>query len=408
MGWSVIDRKVTGVRSRLNDWELQSLEREFIESTNRVFGSRYQARSVRGVLFLDLAYALSLHRDWLQMPVLSVLLVEFLQLDHGVSRNDAEIIVHDMVDAAIQLGLGRLRGNFVADRDFLTWAYVCAATASDETALEADLGLGTAVLNKLRDGIKALEQVDNNIFVSEYDAMLAAIVIELSHETKSVPWSMDFERIKFALLSAGGDAAQPYILPESLPVILDALVAIGLGERHALIERPALAELLVQAGLLMESKNDQRRKKQGHTITDLGARVTAAKVGLATGPDFSLDEFFKYNTRWQQFIVKRAKAISFDFLVTLATQGINKLSPEVLEAIICRMCEIDQSRIKGDLVKKILGASQMGWHKAAIIRALRVGSPTKDLLEVVAEELTSTATPGVRMAASALIEAWTD
>lgn len=233
MSWNIIEHKMSVVRACLNDWELRSLEREFREVTSRVSRVSSFASSLRGVLFADMAYALTRHRDWLQTDVFSALLVEFLQLDHGIPRNDSELLVHDMIEAAIQLGLARTRTICVDDREFLTWAYVCAAGANDEDSLEAELGLGTAVLNKLREGISALERVDSHVFVPEYDAMLAAIVIELGHETKMTPWAMDYHRLRFALLAAAGDSAQPYILEESLPAILESLVEIGAGKKSA-------------------------------------------------------------------------------------------------------------------------------------------------------------------------------
>ena len=406
--WSLIDRKVMGVRARLNGWELQSLEREFIESTSRLQSLSRASKTAAGCLFVDLVYAIAQHRDWLQTPVFSVLLVEFLQFDHGVTRNDAEVIVHDLLDAAVELGLSRTRSLCSQDRDFLTAAYVSAAGAVDDSNLEVELGLGSAVLRKLRDGIRALESVDQNVFVPEYDAMLASIILELSKEVKQTPWSMDLYKIKFFLLSAGGDAAQPFILPDSLPVILDALVAIGRGHSFTLRERPALAELLVKASLLMESKSNARSKKSRYVLTDLGARLTSAKVAATSHERLCLDDFLKLNNYWQISLVKKSAAIDVEFLVGVALSSINRLSPDVIEAIIGRILEIKGGHIEPHVVKTMLEASQMDWHKSAVIRSIRLGAPSPDLLKIVAGEVTSATSAGVRMAASALLDAWTD
>ena len=408
MSWNVIDHKMTGIRSNLNDWELKTLEREFSNITSRMARVAHSAKSLRGVLFIDLAYALARHRDWLQTPVFSALLVEFLQLDHGLPRGDAEILVHDMIEAAIEVGLSRTRTICGDDREFLTWAYICAAGASGEDALEADLGLGTAVLRKLREGIKALERVDSHVFVPEYDAMLATIVIELGHECKSLPWSMDHHRLRYALLAAVGDAAQPYILEEAIPVIFDALAAIGLGDAVALRDRPSLAEMLVQASVLCVTQPQRKGKTTGHQLTDLGARLTAHKVAveiLAGG----LDHRFKsLNNRWQEAIVRRSAGIRFESLAATVVESINQLSPEVVEAMITRMIELDASSVSGDLVRTVLVNARMAWHKAAVMRALRTGKPSRDLLDAVAGELSTSVAPGVRLAAGALLDAWTD
>jgi hypothetical protein len=56
----------------------------------------------------------------------------------------------------------------------------------------------------------------------------------------------------------------------------------------------------------------------------------------------------------------------------------------------------------------MLGSAKLGWHKAAIIRALRKVNPSRDLLDAVASELTSSMSPGVRLAAGSLLDQWTD
>jgi hypothetical protein len=408
MSWSVIDHKMVGIRAGFNDWELKTLEREFSQITNRISRVKNSARSLRGILFIDMAYALARHRDWLKTPVFFALFVEFLQLDHGLPRTDSEYLVHEMIEAATELGLARSRSICDDDREFLTWAYVCAAGANDDDALEAELGLGTAVLKKLRDGFQALEKLDSHTFVPEYDSMLAAIVLELSHECKLTPWAMDYHRLRYALLAAVGDDAQPYILEESIPSIFTALAAIGRGDRTALQDRPSLADSLVAASILSLEVSSRKTKTQGHTLTDFGARLTANFVAEeGCGEDVQL-QFKKLSGRWQECIIQRSKDISFEFLNSLAVDGINQLSPEVIEAVIARMIRTDASRVNGDLVRSMLANARMAWHKAAIMRALRTGRPSRELLDAVAAELSASISPGVRLAAGALLEAWTD
>lgn len=408
MIWGLVDRKVASIRSQLNAWELQSLEREFIETATKLSSLHRVSKTAQGVLFVDVIYAIVQHKSWLQTPVFAVLLVEFLQFDHGLARNDAEVLVHDLLDAAIQLGLGRARTIFCEDRDFLTSAYVSAAGAIDDSNLEGELGLGAAVLKKLRDGISALESVDHNVFVPEYDAMLASIIIELSKELKQTPWAIDLYRLKFSLLSAGGDAAQAFILPDSLPVILDALVAIGRGHFLTLSERPALAELLVRCEILMESKTSPRSKKAGHILTDLGARLTASKVALTLDQELSPEKFLELNHHWQIGVLKKLNLNQFSAMANAALSSLNRLAPEVLEAIMTRMLDANGGQIEPQVVQSMLGSCRMDWHKAAIIRSMRRGTPSPDLLKIVASEVTLASSAGVRLAAGALLDCWTD
>lgn len=408
MSWSVIENKMSGLNAGLNQWELKSLEREFQDISSRTPKIAQLARSIRGTLFVDLAYAMMRHRDWLQVPVFSALMIDFLQLDYGIPRGDAEIVCHDMVEAAMELGLYRPRTICCDDREFLTWAYVCAAGARDEDALDADLGLGTAVLRKLRDGLQAIERVESHVFIPEYDAMLATIVLELGHECKAVPWAMDFHRLRYAMLAAAGDAAQPFVLEENIPELLQLLMDIGLGEKHLLIDRPALREVFLAAGLISEEAKARRSKTLGVELTDYGFALTAHCAALRIQGPATTRDFLKYSNRWQDAIVRKSSNLSVDFLQNLLSEKINKVSPEVLESLIGRFAELSPSRLSGDLVRRMLVDAKLGWHKAAIMRALKKVSPSRDLLDAIASELTSSMSPGVRLAAGGLLDQWTD
>jgi hypothetical protein len=409
MSWNVVAHKVAGIRAGLNDWELQAFEREFLESTKSMSRIARASRSLRGTIFIDLIYALTRHREWLQVPVFSALLVEFLQLDHAIPRGEAEVLTHDLIEAAAQLGVGRSRSICHDDREFLMWAYICAAAATDEDALESDLGLGTAVLQKLRDGLSALERVDSNVFVPEYDAMLATIVIELSHECKRIPWAMDFHRLKYALLSGVGDRAQPYILEESLPRIFESLIAIGCGDCYALIDRPSLAQALEEANIIQQSDSSRRsRKKVGHVLSDLGFKITAwgaASSRFSQGIDCA---FVNLHSKWQLAILKKGYAKNLDVVESSLRTSLNRLAPEVVEAMLGCIMEQSGGKLSAEFVGSLLSGSQMAWHKAAILRALRAGRPSRDMLELVASELSQSVSPGLRLAAGALLDAWTD
>ncbi len=408
MSWSVIDNKMNSLNAGLNQWELKTLEREFSEITSHTPKIAQLARSIRGILFVDLAYAMMRHRDWLQVPVFSALMIDFLQLDYGIPRGDAEIICHDMIEAAMELGLYRPRSICCDDREFLTWAYVCAAGARDEDALDADLGLGTAVLRKLRDGLQAIERVESQVFIPEYDAMLATIVLELGHECKATAWAMDFHRMRYAMLAAAGDAAQPFVLEENIPELLSVLVRIGKGESQILIDRPALREIFTAAGIVVEESKARRSKTRGVELTDYGYSLTAYCAAMTMTLSDLPKKFLQLSNRWQEAIVRRSAHVSADFLEALIAKSLNKISPEVLEAIISRLADLAPTKLNGELVRRMLSDANLGWHKAAIMRALKKVHPSRDLLDAVASELTSSISPGVRLAAGGLLDQWTD
>jgi hypothetical protein len=166
--------------------------------------------------------------------------------------------------------------------------------------------------------------------------------------------------------------------------------------------------MLCNAAVLCVAQPQRKGKITGHQLTDLGARLTAHKVAMEVISG-GLDQRFKsLNNRWQEAIIKRSAGISFESLAAMVVESVNQLSPDVVEAMITRMLALDASRVSGDLVRSLLANARMAWHKASVMRALRTGKPSRDLLDAVAGELSTSVAPGVRLAAGALLDAWTE
>jgi hypothetical protein len=406
MSFAVLETKLNGLRHGFNCLELKTLEKEFREISKGSSRIAQQSKSIRNALFVDLAYALMRHRDWLQVPVFSSLLTEFLQFDYKIPRGEADLVCHDMIEAVINLGLFRQRSICCDDREFLTWAYVCAAGSRDEDSLDGDLGLGTAVLRKLRDGLQAIDRVDHQIFIPEYDAMLATIVIELGHECKSVQWAMDLHRLRYALLGVAGDAAQPFILEEQLPDLLALLFRLGSGEDISICDRPALSEILAAAGIIRERSVRRRRNSTSYELGDQGYELTAHYAALHLAPEKIEHEFMRFGNRWQEAIIRSAPALSLQLVKELMRQHVNRLSPEVLEAMVARVVDLSCLKIDVQEISEMLATAGLGWHKAAILRGLGLVHPSQDLIQVIVSELDARPSPAVRLAANGLLEQW--
>lgn len=406
MSFQLLSRKVSAVREALNDWQLQSLERSFAETSKSLLPGHHGSAAGRGYLFIEILYAILRHREWLEVPVFRAIAVEFLQLDHGLPHKAAGTVVDTLIAESSRLGVLKERTLCVDDREFLNYCYVSAASAANDIELEIELGLGTAMIRKLRDGVRVLEDARTDIFIPEYDAMLASIVVELGHQTKVRPWALDEHRLKYKLLCELGDAAVPWVYEENLPSLLQALLQVGKRE-FVWTESPELCETLEKAKLIIPDR-DGRGRIRGWDLTTDGASLTASLYKHQFGLDTiqKMDLFLTLTLTWQIAILRDASVSSLDFVMELLSQHLTRLAPTAIETAVARVVALGDRVLEPETVKSLLGAAKLPWHKAAVMRALVEVAPSDELASVIAESLSGDTTTSMMEAAGALLDRW--
>lgn len=406
MSFQLLSRKVSAAREVLNEWQLQSLEAHFMESTKILEASRLSSRASRGYLFVEALFAFLRHREWLDVPVFQALVIEFLQLDHGLARPVATQVVTTMLADFRRMGLTKTRTICSDDREFLTYAYVAAASAANDVQMELDLGLGHALVRKLRDGVRVLEESRADIFIPEYDAMLASIIIELGHQMRTRPWVLDEHRLKYRLLSELGDNAVPWILEEQIPETLEALASIGLKQAQ-----DGLSDELISAfekSQLITGDRDGRGRLRGWDVSSDGALYTANIIKLKRSAELltSASEFLTLNISWQICILRDAKVAPMGFVMDLLSSHLGRMAPAAVEAAVQRIVELGSDLLEPDTVRSLLNAAKLPWHKAAVLRALREMTPNDEIASIVADALGRDASGSMLEAAGVLLDRW--
>ena len=406
MSFQLLSRKVSAAREALNEWQLQTLETHFMESTKILESSRVSSRANRGYLFVETLFAFLRHREWLDVPVFHALVIEFLQLDHGLARPVATQVVTTMLADFRRMGLAKTRNICSDDREFLTYAYVVAASAANDVQMELDLGLGHALVRKLRDGVRVLEESRADIFIPEYDAMLASIIIELGHQMRAKPWILDEHRLKYRLLSELGDNAVPWILEEHIPETLEALAGIGLKQ-----SQEGVADELIQAlerAQLVSADRDGRGRIRGWDVTQDGAQVTANVIKVKRGAELmeSVSEFLTLNVSWQISILRDATVSPIGFVMDLLSRHLGRMAPTAVEAAVQRIVELGSDLLEPETVRSLLAAAKLPWHKAAVLRALREMTPNDEIAHIVADTLGRDASGSMLEAAGVLLDRW--
>lgn len=366
----------------------------------------HKSMAGRGYLFIEVIYAVLRHREWLEVPVFRAIAEEFLQLDHGIPQKPARDFVARVIAEVTRLGVVKARTLCVDDREFLNYCYVSAAGVKNDMELEIELGLGSAIIRKLRDGVRVLDEARVDIFIPEYDAMLASLILELSHQSKERPWALDEHRLKYKLLANLGDQALPWILEENLPLLLEAVLEVGRGEfRWA--EKPELCEALENSRLILPDR-DGRGRIRGWDISADGAALTSVLFKVRYGHETvaSTELFLAMTLTWQVAVLSDAELAPIPFVMDLLANHLARMAPLSIETAVARVVALGDKILEPQTVKSLLGAAKLPWHKAAVMRALIEVSPSDELAGVVADALALDATGSMMEAAGALLDRW--
>lgn len=406
MSFQLLSRKVSAARELLNEWQLQSLEAHFMESTKSLETQRQSSRASRGYLFVEALFSFLRHREWLSVPAFQAIVVEFLQLDHGLSRPLATKVVETMLEDFIRMGLAKPRTLCVDDREFLTYAYVVAASAANDVQMEMDLGLGHALVRKLRDGVRVLEEARSDIFIPEYDAMLASIIVELGHQMRSRAWVLDEHRLKYRMLSELGDSAVAWILEEKISETLQLLTKIGL--THSGQDVPEELLSVFERAQLIVADRDGRGRIRGWEVSTDGAMITSQCLKLQHGSKLieSVSEFLALDLNWQMSILRDKKVVPIEFVMDLLANHMTRTAPQTVEIAVQRIVELGPDLLEAETLKSLLSAAHLPWHKAAVLRALREMTPNDEIAGIVADTLGREASGSMVEAAGKLLDRW--
>jgi DNA-binding MarR family transcriptional regulator len=390
--FDILKFKMEFVESKLSPWQIDDLERRFRPAMNRkgFLASGFDHRFAGA--FVATIYPLLKLNDWLGVPVFEALVTECLQRDHGIPRVEASKLVSDLSTQITSFLHIEPRTICHDDREFLTYAYVRCALAADDGKLELDLGLGTVIGGILRNGIQALERGQDNLFIPEYEALLAAITLELSHELKSHPDALEVHALKYQLLNALGDGAQDVILEENLRELLVWLVELGMTGNGGAVRRGKSWEVvstkqLAVAGLIEKRKSTAHGRDDTLRLSAIGAGLTARSAAqnseLQSFLKTKLGHFIELPVGWQCSIID----LQFKFLLDKNDwfcDNFHRLDPAVAERMLKQF--IVQRRDVGIMiVDRLKGQKLLPWHRTAIVKALMDVPVDKYLIGVIEE-----------------------
>lgn len=341
-------------------------------------------------LEVDVLYALFRHRSWTGTPIVIDILVEFLATEYRLPQSFGRQLIEDqMVTLAAVLPIRPIPGQ---DRDFLEYIFVETATALSEVELIADLGIGSALIKKLRvAATTVMKRGCQASFVPDVDATISEIMITIARQVKATPWALDLHRLRFALRGM-------YIgsLSETgLASAFDMLTAIGskramayehmvqwlIGHSLTASEAETLIQSLVKADLLYLSEQKGSSSNQvasrRYSLTLKACDLTATcylrrYFGRTKDP---LKKLLVLPGPYQRAAIEQLD--DADLMISLLRDHTITLTPEGLRSAIALIAKNGHGAVCVEIIQNISRDSRNPWLRKAALESLKFVKPTE-------------------------------
>ncbi len=321
----------------------------------------------KSCLMLDAVYALARHRLWVNNNLFITALVDFLSSEYRLAESTVRELLSALAPAAAALAHRGATEPGVAladtdDRDFLRYVFVASATAADEGALIADLGLGTRLLRRVRQSVETAA-APGATYLAPLDADVAAVMAELAKDTQDSRWALDVQRLRFEVWEAG----VPLPTAAEANTLFDLLLTVGRKRRvkEAKVEHGDERSALRRAGMIFMVDGALELAPKGQALT-----AAAFAAGAEGQKELTLETLAALNAHYQERVIATHPALGPRRLVGLV-RDLRPLAPLGLRAAIARVARDPSPGIREELLSALAGAALPPWLEAAAEAALR-------------------------------------
>lgn len=183
-------------------------------------------------VILTLTYASFRHLHWINTPIFRDILIHHVSSDFRIEASTAALLT-DAVLREVR-SLKPLAPSHVdnSDFEFLKYLFIIAATAESERSLVSDMGLGPEIIYKMKATLKLVmtdpDDCEKNAtsFLSELDAQIYEIMLEVSRDIRRYAWSIHVEKLRYMMIGVG-DPVSSLISRYGARWIFDILLSIG-------------------------------------------------------------------------------------------------------------------------------------------------------------------------------------
>ena len=359
---------------------------------SKVSGGLLTQRS-KPTLELDLLYAVLRHRRWLGASIARAVLIAYLVDEHDLTESEALSLVAAAFDF--------LTPAATEDTGFLRHVVVHCLTAADAAAASLDLGIGDALLSRIK---RILTEPASNNSAPALDDAVMQVVAALASQLEGDPDTLEVWRLGDQLHAVGHTSNDT-----QLRKIFEALLRLGItGELHDDDLIPALS-----AAQMIEAVAPAGRSKKAAPVWRLsakGAELTAVAFSRRYGMES--DDFTPNAAGISGFCAAYQAAV-----LTHATEALvnvpllrTLLSPAavtqavVVRAAARRLTIMDASDELNEL-QAVLASEPSPWRRISICQGIGAAGSRPAVGQLLVRMARSDPSPLVREAALATIHA---
>ncbi len=363
----------------------------------RDMDARILSPALLRALILDLSYVLLRHRTWLHAPLLSEVVIDFLNSEHLIPRSLAAEVVEaclDLLHSPINPAADWDADTY--DNEFLEHIFICSILAKSELDLILDIGFGRNMLEVLDASVRFDPGQDDDVFQFAPDLVqrMHQIIQRVLSEHQEAPWILARYQLKNRLQR---DPILPkhQLLPEFLDTLLELLLTIGtLGASEEKLQKSFPKEdLEVWLQILLRSEliyldGHVKAKVPHYALSRSGSECSSARFAferLQKGLD--LKALAPMSASYQAALLQALAATHPTALDTLPNAEIATLKPEAFRILIdlWKKQKSDESLL--EFFQQFLHNQPHAWIRAEICQAFplaRQAIGSQQLLESLA------------------------
>lgn len=180
----------------------------------------------------DLIYALLRHSLWTATPLFASVLIDHLATSYQLPRPVAESLARTLLPCVRQYIPEQSLPGEASDQAFLRYICIATATTCDESTLRLDLGLGCHLIARIKQALQQIfaeDEVDDGQdprFLPELDALIAAVVYQLSQQLRCAPALLQQERLRY-ILATVSEPWMTFIRTHGIHWLFDLLLRVA-------------------------------------------------------------------------------------------------------------------------------------------------------------------------------------
>jgi hypothetical protein len=378
--------------------ELEQVEMSLQQSLKAIQEHSVLPAGLTSAVAMTLTYAGFRHLHWINTPIFRDILLHHVSADFRIDTPTAALLT-DAVLRDIR-SVRVLSPSHVdnSDFEFLKYLFIIAATAENELSLIMDMGLGSEIIYKMKTTLQMVMtdpdvcEKSPKVFLSDLDAQIYEIMIEVSRDIRRYAWSIHVEKLRFLLIGVANPLSD-LIARYGARWIFELLLSVGSKniitsnqitarlQKNFMSADPAVPEddlhaivTQLHAWKLIFPVGGSRHNEQNYKweLAGEAARLTADAFAVTwlNAARKPLDGFRELNQHYQKSLIDCLGEGHLNTVKSLLA-GTPSLAPEVMSAALRYLGRNESVAGFQSFISELQQSSGSGWAGRTVQKALQ-------------------------------------